>query len=170
MSNSIVTVYVISGCCGAGKTTLAKALVKNISNAVLISGDVVHDMFPDPSITNWDARLKITWQNILLLAHNFLQNGINVIIDYVVEDELTLLIQSFSEFNVEIKYVVMTADESCIKERLINRGDEYLIERALFLREKLITDKNNKPYIYEGANKPLDIQVNDIQHITIYPV
>lgn len=161
-------VYIISGCCGSGKTTIANKLVKKIPCTALISGDSIHGQVHNYSDIEWETQLKITWQNILLLLDNYLQNNINVIIDYVIEDELIQILSVLKKYDIEIRYIVMTADQETIKKRLISRGDAWLVERALYLNEKLTEDKNNIKYLYNGMDIPFDQQIIDIKEFQLY--
>lgn len=161
-------VYIISGCCGSGKTTIANKLVKMIPCTALISGDSIHDLIHNYSYIEWKIQLKITWQNILLLLDNYLQNNINVIIDYVIEDELIQILSVLKKYDIEIRYIVMTADQETIKKRLISRGDAWLVDRALYLNKKLTKDKNNIMYLYNGMDIPFDQQIIDIKEFQLY--
>jgi len=164
----MLKVYIISGCCGAGKSTLTKALVKEMPRTSLIHGDDVHAFFGTDLAAEWPERLKLTWQNILLLTENFLRNNINVIIDYVVEDELEQILSVVKNYDVEVRYIVMTADETTIRERVIQRGDDWLVERALFLRSKLTNCEENKPYLYDGSKDTIEAQVKVVKNFKPY--
>jgi len=168
--NDKLQVYLISGCGGAGKTTLAKAFVKEHPKTALISGDDVHDFYRDKTITDFNIKFKLVWENILLLADNFLKNGINVVIEYVVENEMEQILSVVSKYDVEVRYVIMTADEDVIKERLTLRGDAYATERALYLRDKLPKHGNNKQYLYNAATVPIEIQVENLRNWELYAV
>ena len=166
--NKKLKLYVISGCCGAGKSTLANELVKQMSKTALIHGDIIDDLYPEGSAP-WEERLQLAWESILLLADNFLRRQINVIVDYVVEEELPRLLALAKKYNAKVWYVVMTAGEAVLRERLRARGDALLIERALFLRQKLMGAEHNKPYLYDGTGVPIEQQVRDVKNFKAYP-
>ncbi|WP_207953406.1 hypothetical protein [Paenibacillus agricola] len=48
----------------------------------------VLDMFNGELQPSWEERLSLTWENILALTRNFIHHNLNVIIDFVVEDDL----------------------------------------------------------------------------------
>lgn len=107
--------------------------------------------------------LAIIWKNILSLTKNFLENNINVIIDYVVESEFEWLYKHLSDLNVKIHYVVLRADEDMIIRRLNQRGDDYLIEGSLYLLDKLKNFLPIKNYLYDTTNKqPVEI-IHDLK-------
>lgn len=145
------TVYLISGACGCGKSTLAKSLSKESERTFFIEGDILSGFFCDMGQAPWDERLRITWDNIISLTQNALRNRLNVIIDYVVEDELPRLLQGLKEFDYELRYIVLLADEGHIRARIETRGDVELIPRALFLREQLMHTQGNISYILDNT-------------------
>lgn len=105
----------------------------------------------------WEERLGLTWKNILSLSKNFIEHGFNVVIDFVVEDELEWFCKQTMDLQVELKYIELRAEEETLKERLNGRGDSYLIERSLFL-----LTPTNKPFLYNTTSKQPEIIAADI--------
>lgn len=154
------TVYIISGPLGVGKSTVTRQLEDILDNTVLIEGDVLNAMFWGKERKSW----AITWENIMLIAQNYLRHDFDVIIDYVVEEELQWICNSLAQFNVQIKYIVLVADEASIRERLVKRKSPEDLERSLFLLNKLKGTAQNKDYIFNTSNKqPIDIARNIIE-------
>lgn len=153
--NQEQTIYLISGPCGVGKSTLTKELSRKVKKSALIQGDDFLSMpfYEKDSEPPWDEMLVIMWKNILSLTQNLLQHHFNVIIDIVVEDELDWFCKHFSFLNIKIKYVVLRADEAILIERLNKRGDPYLIDRSLFLLNQLENSSVNKKHLYDTTNK-----------------
>ncbi|MGP4079158.1 AAA family ATPase [Pseudalkalibacillus sp. R45] len=146
-------VYIFSGPCGVGKSTITKALAEEMEKVVLIEGDTIHSMFIGKEQPAWDDQLSIVWKNIYAMTKNFIENDLNVIIDFVVESELEWFCEQLSEFDLNMYYVVLRADEDILQKRLIQRKDENLIKRSLFLLDKLENTSSNKPYLYDTTNK-----------------
>ena len=148
------TVYLISGPIGAGKTTLSKTINKKNENCVLINGDAL--FWPLENIPNitWEKRLQLTWKNILAVTKNYLNDGLNVVIDFVVEDELEWFKTKIAKLNPKIKYVVLLASPDVLRARLQDRdnGLRYL-DRSLTLLEKLSNDPNNQKFIIDTSDK-----------------
>jgi gluconate kinase len=160
------TIYLISGPCGVGKSTLTQELLRNVKKSALIQGDdfLSMPMYEKDSEPPWDEMLVIMWKNILSLTQNLLQHNFNVIIDTVVEDELEWFCKHFAYLNVKIKYVVLLAEENILIERLNKRGDPYLIDRSLFLLNKLEREPANSKHLYNTSyKKPAEI-MEDILH------
>ena len=158
------TIYLISGPCGAGKSTITKELLRSVKKSALIQGDdfLSQPMYESDSEPPWDEMLAIMWKNILSFTQNLLQHDYNVIIDSVVEDELDWFCRHFAYQNVKIKYVVLLAEEDTLKERLNKRGDPYLIDRSLFLLNQLEREPANSKHLYNTSYKePAEI-IEDI--------
>jgi len=157
------TLYLISGPCGSGKTTLANALAAHlvqsgVRQAYIIHGDDVHSGFVEGdakggngAFLSWEEILSFNWSCILFAAGRALDAGLDVVIDYVVEDELPLVRRLAEEKGARLIYIVLTAQEETIRRRLTQRGNEELIDRALFLREKLENMRENIGHLYDNS-------------------
>lgn len=161
---SMNTVYLITGACGCGKSTLSKMLMKELRNTILITGDELHEIFGGKRDIEWLDRLRITWENIISVAQNSLRNQLNVIIDYVVEDELPLLLEGLKAFEYELRYMVLVTDEDNIRLRITKRGDVDMIDRALFLNKKLGNEPLNEMYLYDNTDRAIEEELDAIIH------
>ncbi|WP_078382606.1 AAA family ATPase [Sutcliffiella halmapala] len=156
------TIYIISGPCGVGKSTLSKELARSIKKSALIKGDDFLSMYEDGSEPPWEEKITIMWKNILSLTQTFIQHDFHVIIDTVVENELEWFCKHFSYLNIKIKYIVLRADANILIERLNKRGDPYLIERSLFLLNQLEHSPSNEKHLFDTSHKqPAEI-LNEI--------
>lgn len=152
-------IYIISGPCGCGKSTLTKELANRIPYSVLIEGDNLNSIFNEKDEVPWLKRLSITWENIISVTRNCLKNNLDIVIDYVVEEELPMFISNIEDYEYELYYMVLTADEESIRKRITQRGDICLIERSLFLRDKLMKDEMNQFHLYDNSNKSLEEEI-----------
>ena len=155
-------VYLFSGPCGSGKTTLSEAFAHQHDRPLyLIHGDDFQAGFITPEHTDgpaWADVLRFNWSCILTTARSALTLGVDVVIDYVVEDELPQVTSLAQEFGAKLHYIVLTADEALLHDRLQQRGDAWLIERALFLKAKL--DK-----MPENQGRLLDVTGLGVQQV-----
>jgi cytidylate kinase len=156
------TIYIVSGPCGVGKSTVAKELSRKLKHSALITGDDIMSMIEEGYEPPWEEWLSITWKNILSLTRNFVQHDLNVVIDFVVEDELGWFYKHISDLNIQIKYIVLIGNENTLIERLNKRGDARLIDRSLFLLKKLEHSVTNKKYLYDTTNKQPSEIVHDL--------
>ena len=170
----------ISGPCGCGKTSLtdayAGALVKKSGKTVyVIHGDDFHqgfvetgdkgDFFTDGEASDpvkWEDILRFNWDCILFTADRALKEGIDVLIDYVIEDELPRVKKLAEANGAELYYIVLTADGEELEKRIRQRGDTDMIERALFLKRKLDAMPENKGHLYNNTGKTVEESVEEI--------
>ena len=154
----------ISGPCGCGKSTLARELAARLAQrgangqVYLVQGDAFHRGFveaaaPDSApLLAWPEILRFNWRCILDTADKALSAGLDVIVDYVVEDEWPLLQALGARYGAALHRVVLTASEEAIRLRLADRGDPQLTDRALFLRQKLSAMPENQPYLLDNTH------------------
>ena len=168
----MANIYFFSGPCGCGKSTLATAYAKHLVNnsekkqVYLIHGDDFHagfievddkgSFFVDGQASNallWQDILKFNWDCILTVARKVLDRGLDVVIDYVIEEELPLVQELAKEYDAKLYYIVLTASEDSIRQRITERGDVDMIERALFLKNKLDNLPENQGHLLDNTEK-----------------
>lgn len=147
------SIYLISGPLGAGKSSLSRLINKKYGYA-LIDGDAMFGPLENVRSLEWSQRLKVTWKNILEMTKNYLSYDLDVVIDFVVEDELDWFISELGNFNIRFKYVVLVAKEDEIKKRLIKRdGGLQYQDRSLVLLNQLQSNERNKRFILDTTGK-----------------
>lgn len=178
----MANIYFFSGPCGCGKSTLANAYAKYLVNEAgkkqvyLIHGDDFHRGFVESDNKEaffkegqasdamvWADILKFNWDCILTVARKALERGLDVVIDYVIEDELPLVQSLADEFAATLYYVVLTASGDTIKNRIRGRGDVDMIERALFLKNKLDHLPENQGHLFDNSEKTIEQEVEELE-------
>lgn len=157
-------IIIFSGPCGCGKTTLSEAWARRMVNegscsqVYVIHGDSFHAGFiaaeplrdlSAPGYLSWPDILRFNWDCILNTADQALHRGLDVIIDYVVEDELPLLVALARKYTAEIYYIVLTARLEELTSRLAQRGNPELTERSAFLKAKFEHDPTHGRHLYD---------------------
>ena len=163
--------FFFSGPCGCGKTTLADAYAKHIvrrhhRTVYVIHGDDFHrgfvepedkpDFFVDGRASDpvlWEDILRFNWDCIIATADRALRQDLDVVIDYVIEDELPRVRELAEKNRAVLYYTVLTADAREIERRIRERGDVDLIERALFLKKKLETMPENRGHLFDNTGR-----------------
>ena len=170
----------VSGPCGCGKSTFTNAYArrlvdKNRKTVYVIHGDDFHagfvevedkgDFFVNGEASDtvmWEDILKFNWDCIIATAGRALQQGMDVLIDYVIEDELPRVKELAAENNADLFYIVLTASEDEIERRIRERGDLDMIERAKFLKRELDAMPENIGHLYDNTDKTIDETINEI--------
>ncbi|MBQ8617793.1 MAG: AAA family ATPase [Clostridia bacterium] len=167
-------IYVFSGPCGCGKSTLTDAYAAHLvqsgekNQVYVIHGDDFHCGFVEtdrrvgPSCAGflyWPDILRFNWECILSVAHKALECGLDVIVDYVVEDELPLLRELACQNGARLFYVVLTTSQAELRQRLTGRGSKHLIERSLFLKEKLENAAENVRHLYDISGLTVEQEI-----------
>ena len=179
-----MNIYVFSGPCGCGKSTLTESYARHLVQhegrlqVYVIHGDDFHKGFveterrlgPDyPGFLYWDDILRFNWDCMLDTAQKALDRRLDVLIDYVVEDELPMLEDLARRNHADLYYVVLTAAEDELQQRLIGRGSEDLIERSLFLKSKLEQTPENQPYLFDISGMTVEEEIAAL-NISTYKV
>lgn len=138
MNNKNTEIFVITGPCGVGKSTISKIVASNIKNSALIEGDNIYNMVIGGRVKPWEddgTYLELFWENVLAITENFLKRNISVVLEYIIYPEHTKkIISKFREKNVDIKYIVLMADKNTILERDSSREiDCRMGERSIEL-------------------------------------
>ena len=176
------SLYVFSGPCGCGKTTLTNAWARKLVNegkrrqVYVIHGDDFHAGFVEPDrkgaffeddqaadFCEWPEILKFNWECILDTAGRALAWGLDVAVDYVVEDELAQLQQLTVTHHAQLYYIVLTAENETIRQRIALRGDVELTERALFLKDKLDHMAENQGHLYDNTDKTVEQMLAELE-------
>ena len=171
-------IFFISGACGCGKTTFADAYAAHLvrtehKTVYMIHGDHFQDGFvkPEQGFFNgsraadpvlWEDILRFNWDCILTTADRALQQGMDVVIDYVIEDEMPRVRELAEKHHAGLYYIVLTADAGEIEKRIRERGDTDLVERALFLKKKLEALPENQGHLYNNTGKSTEDVIREI--------
>lgn len=167
MSNNHAKIYVITGPCAAGKTTISGMIASKMNNSAFIQGDYIYLMVVGGFVVPWEddgTYIDLFWENILAITENFIIRNISVVLEYVIFPEQTKrIVDRFKEKNIPIKYTVLMADENTIRERDSNRDvHERMGERAIILLKELKEMNIEEKYILDTTNLSKDQVVNTI--------
>lgn len=81
--------YIITGPAGVGKSTISYEIGKKLAKSVVIEGDTIYNFFVGGRIKPWypDAPLNFFWSNCIMLIKSYLENGYDVVFNYIIENE-----------------------------------------------------------------------------------
>ena len=101
----------------------------------------------------WEDILRFNWDCILMTAEKALAQGMDVVIDYVIETELPLVRALAEKQDAALYYIVLTAEEDELEKRILERGDPDLVERAKFLKRELEAMPENRGHLVDNTGK-----------------
>ncbi len=90
------------------------------------------------------------------MADRALARGLDVIVDDVAVEELPLAIDLARRHGAQLRYAVLTASESEIRQRLEKRGDPDLLDRSLFLKSKQEAMPENQGHLLDTTGKSVE--------------
>lgn len=161
--------YIITGAPGVGKSTISRKIAKSCEKSALIEGDEIYHLVCGGYIKPWKEgnHLKVFWENCIDLICNFLNNGYDVVFNYIIDKEkIEELKNEFRKTygnNIEIKFIVLLADEKTIVERDKERPEEVQMkERVLVLLESFKNQKFDKQNILDTSNISIIETVEEI--------
>ena len=173
-------IFFISGPCGSGKTTFADAWARHLVRTerkpvYIIHGDDFHAGFIEPEDKPvffvdgqasdrvlWEDILQFNWDCIISTADRVLRKNLDVVIDYVIEDELPRVKELAAKHRAALYYIVLSADADELERRIRDRGDTDLIERSLFLKKELEAMSENRGHLYNNTGKTTDDMIREI--------
>ena len=140
--------YIITGPAGVGKSTISRRLAKQRTQSALIEGDEIYGQVVGGYIQAWKEgnHLEIFWKICINNIRVYLENGFDVIFNYIVTpNALELLKNEFKDY--EVKFIVLLADETTLLMRDKERPkDCQMGERCIILLDSF---KNKN---YSGNN------------------
>lgn len=156
--------YIITGPAGVGKSTVSKEIAKVSKKSALIEGDLIYHLVCAGYKSAWekDNHLKVFWKNCIDMISNFLNNGYDVVFNYIINKEkIEELKNIFKDF--EIEFIVLMANKEVIKKRDKERAiDEQMNERVEILLENFKNQGFKKKNILDTSNIDVKETVKNI--------
>ncbi len=156
--------YIITGPAGVGKSTISEKIAETLEKSVMIEGDTVYNFFVGGRVSPWldDAPLDLFWKNSFLLINSYLENGYDVVFNYIIKPEEFEEIKSKFN-NYEIIFRVLIVDEDTIIRRDKKRPvDCQMGKRSLVLLKEFIDAKYSEEYIIDSSKLTIEQTVNKV--------
>lgn len=159
---------IINGVMGVGKTSVSKALYKQLDNSFWLDGDNCWMMNPF-EVTSENKYMVI--DNITYLINNFIKNSKSkyIILNWVIHTDeiMDSILYKINMDKIDLYKITLICDEDTLVKRIkkdIKSGirDEDNIKRSL---DKLKLYKNMNTLKIDTANKSIDEIVENIKNI-----
>ena len=139
--------YLITGPAGVGKSTISKLLAEKLDKSILIEGDDIYHMVISGYVSAWkpNNHLELFWKNIISLIQNGLENGYDVVFNYIInKKDYELLKDKFKEYNIIFK-VLLVSEEELLRRDKLRDPSCRMNERCLVLLNnfKYVINKND---------------------------
>jgi cytidylate kinase len=158
--------YIITGPAGVGKSTISKKLAKSSNKSVLIEGDDIYHQVIGGYVQAWKEgnHLQTFWKVCLNIIETYLQDGFDVVFNYIVNPENIKEIQKqFKPY--QIKFVVLLADEKTLLFRDKSRLEECQMgERCITLLNNFKSKNFNKNNILNTSNLSIEDSLKIIKN------
>ena len=122
--------YLITGPSGVGKTTVSKALAQKLKKCALLEGDEIYaEVVGGTKPWLEGNHTFLMWKNMCDLCFNYLESGIDVIMNYIITDiDFQYIINRLAKF--EIHFIILLADRQTIIERDELRSEDCITHRV----------------------------------------
>lgn len=142
------TIYLITGPAGVGKSTISLKIAQSLDKSVLIEGDTIYHLVEGGYVAPWKEGnyLDFYFKNILSLIKNALEDGFDVVHNYILDKkQIASIKKNFP--HAKIKFVCLMVDEETIIQRdKLRDPDCQMGERSLILLQEMKKanfDQNN---------------------------
>lgn len=162
-TNTLPTLYVITGPAGVGKTTVSQKLATKLKKSALIEGDEIYHQVISSYERPWKVgnHLDIFWEVCINSIDIYLKNGYDVVFNYIVNPKDILKLHNcFSNYN--IKFIILIVD----KETLIKRDKErpldcQMNERCIELLNNFLKKNYDKEKFLDTSNLTIE-EISDL--------
>lgn len=158
------TLYLITGPAGVGKSTISTLLANRLNKSILIEGDDIYHLVQGGYVSPWREgnHLKLFWENCLSLIKNSLQQGYDVVFNYILhQKDVEKIKENFKDY--ETKFVCLLADEKTLVLRDKKREPENQMgERVLVLLKSLKKENFNNNNILDTTTLLVENAVEEI--------
>lgn len=159
--------YIITGPAGVGKSTISYKIGEKLKKSVVIEGDTIYNFFVGGRIKPWheDAPLDLFWKNVFYLIESYLENGYDVVFNYIIKDkQLTKIKEKFKEYDITFKCLLVD-EETILKRDSLREEDCRMHERCIVLLNEFKECNFKKEDILDTSNLTVEETVEKILSI-----
>lgn len=157
--------YLITGPAGVGKSTISKLLAEKLDKSVLIEGDDIYHMVISGYVSAWKEgnHLKLFWQNVISIIKNSLNEGYDVVFNYIInKNDYELLRKKFKDANIIFK-VLITSEEELIRRDKLRLEKNRMNDRCI----KLLNEFRNQKFKQENIIDTTNLSIEDTLKVVI---
>jgi predicted kinase len=166
-----MTITLITGPCGSGKSTITEELAKKSKYGVVINVDKIRHLIKGGYEVPWAKTSKAKKQknlainNACSLARNFLKEGVNVFIDDVIYEKEAINLYRKILGN-EIKFFLLLPNKEVLVARDSARTQDSIMGARVVELHELFNKNKNKIdwHIIDNSNLTIDETIEQIKN------
>ena len=146
--------YVLTGPSGVGNSTISRKIAESLEKSVLIEGDDIYNFFVEGRGRPWlrNTHLDLFWNNCFYLINSYLENGYDVVFNYIIKNsDLQKIKERFKNYNIIFK-VLLVNEEVIIRRDKERPLDCKIGERSLALLKDFFNENFEDKYIIDSSN------------------
>ena len=158
--------YIITGPAGVGKSTVSKQLANRFSKSALIEGDEIYHQVVGGYVPAWKDgnHLDVFWKVCIDMMRTYLENGYDVVFNYIVNPENLELIKKCLE-SYEIHFTVLMVNEETLLARDSQRDEDcQMKERCIILLNSFRNKNFNGNNMLDTSNLSVEETVDIIEN------
>lgn len=155
--------YIITGPAGVGKSTISQKIAESKKKSALIEGDDIYHQVVGGYVQAWKEgnHLDTFWKICLSSIETYLEDGYDVIFNYIVNPENVELIKNKFK-NYTIKFIVLVVDEKKLLLRDKERPEDCQMKDRCIV---LLNNFKNKNYNLNNILETSNLSVNETFNI-----
>jgi len=154
--------YLITGPAGVGKSTISKALALKLPKSVLIEGDDIYHMVKGGYVSPLKEgnHMKLFWKNSISLIKNSLENGYDVVFNYIIKkQDYEIFKEKFKDYEIIFK-VLLVSEEELLRRDSLRDEDCRMNERCLVLLNSFKKQNFSDKYIIDTTKLDINETLN----------
>ena len=155
--------YIITDPAGVGKSTISRRIAESKNKSVLIEGDDIYHQVVGGYVQAWKEgnHLDTFWKICLSSIETYLEDGYDVIFNYIVNPENVEVIKNKFK-NYTIKFIVLVVDEKKLLLRDKERPEDCQMKDRCIV---LLNNFKNKNYNLNNILETSNLSVNETFNI-----
>lgn len=155
-------IYIITGPAGVGKTTVTNMLSERLGKCAVLEGDeIYHQVVGGTKPWLEGNHLDVMWKNIINLSRNYLDAGIDVVLNYIVyKDRLEQVVEALAQH--EIHFIVLMANAKTVSERDESRREDAQVHRVEIHIKKFSEQGYSEKCFLNTENKLIEEEIDEI--------